>query len=115
MNLVMITIDCQEPSSLARWYVDALGGEIVRDVEGMFVMADVAGTRLGFQKVDVDALAPGKNRLHIDFHTEDDLSETVGAIVAKGARKHEDFEMPGLKWVTLEDPEGNVFDVGHTD
>lgn len=112
MNLVMVTIDCVDPSSLANWYVDALGGEVVHDMEGMFAMADVAGTRLGFQKVD--AVTPGKNSVHLDFHTDDDLSETVDALVAKGAKRKGDFEMPGLQWVTLEDPQGNVFDMGYT-
>ncbi len=112
MELVMVTIDCQNPSSLADWYVDALGGEVVRDVEGMFVMADVAGTRLGFQKVEEPTA--GKNRVHLDFHTESDLKDTVDAIVAKGAQQKGEFEMPGLKWITLEDPEGNVLDIGYT-
>lgn len=112
MNLVMITIDCQDPSSLAKWYVDAFGGELVREMEGMFAMADVGGTRFGFQKVE--SVTPGKNRIHVDFHTDNDLSETVNAIVAKGAERRGDFEMPGLEWVTLADPEGNLFDIGYT-
>jgi predicted enzyme related to lactoylglutathione lyase len=110
MNVVMVTIDCNDPVALSKWYVEALGGEVVRDMEGMFVMADIAGMRMGFQKVD--APTPGRNRIHVDFHTED-LLQSVDRIVEKGAKQIGDFEVPGLTWVTLEDPEGNVFDVGH--
>lgn len=108
----MVTIDCEDPTALAGWYVDAIGGKVVQDMEGMFVMADIAGTRIGFQKAD--SISPGKNRIHIDFHTTDDLSETVANLVAKGAQQQGESEMPGLKWATLQDPQGNVFDVGYT-
>jgi predicted enzyme related to lactoylglutathione lyase len=112
MNIVMVTIDCLEPLALANWYVDAFDGELVQDMDGMFVMVDVVGSRLGFQKVDV--LAEGKNRVHIDFHTDADLTASVESFVSKGAKLKGEFEMPGLKWVTLEDPQGNVFDIGYT-
>src|SRR5690349_19472336 len=79
MNVAMVTLDCEDPTTLAQWYVDAIGGSIAQDMEGFFVMADIAGMRLGFQKID-DELTPGKNRMHIDFHTDDDLEQTVNGI-----------------------------------
>ena len=108
----MITIDSLDPSTLAHWYTDVFGAAVVQEMEGFFAMADVAETRFGFQKVD--AVTPGKNRIHVDFHTDGDLPETVSALVAKGAKHLGDSEMPGLKWATLEDPQGNDFAVGYT-
>jgi hypothetical protein len=112
MKLVMVTIDCLEPVSLADWYISVFGGEVIENMDGFFVSVGMGGFRVAFQKVE--AVTPGKNRVHLDFHTTEDLKQTVDEILAKGAKRKADYQMAGLDWVTLEDPEGNVFDVVST-
>jgi uncharacterized glyoxalase superfamily protein PhnB len=41
-----------------------------------------------------------------------DLSAAVERAVALGATKVAEFDEYGTQWVTLTDPEGNVFDIG---
>jgi predicted enzyme related to lactoylglutathione lyase len=55
----------------------------------------------------------GKNRVHVDFTTEDREAE-VARLVELGATVSYDQVgvVPGLDWTTLADPEGNVFCVG---
>ena len=52
----------------------------------------------------------GKNRLHIDFSTGDWAAE-VDRVVGLGAKRVGEFDEFGAHWVTLADPEGNVFDL----
>jgi len=53
----------------------------------------------------------GKNRLHLDL-VATDLSAEVDRAVGLGATKVAEFDEYGTRWVTLTDPEGNVFDIG---
>ena len=51
-----------------------------------------------------------KNRVHPDFHAAD-LTAEVDRLVGIGAVKVGEFDEYGTHWITLADPEGNVFDV----
>ena len=51
---------------------------------------------------------PGKNKVHVDFVTDDRPAE-VARLVALGATFVADHEVPGLTWTVLADPEGNQF------
>jgi predicted enzyme related to lactoylglutathione lyase len=113
MKLSMITIDCADPRSLAEFWIKALDLEVVFDADGYFVQlrpaAESTQPYLGLQKVP-EKLA-GKNRVHIDFTTDDREGE-IERLVALGATRGEDHSIPGLSWTVLRDPEGNVFCVG---
>ena len=113
LNMGGITIDCAEPRALAEFWTKALDLEIAFDAEGYFVQlrspANPAQPYLGLQKVP-EARA-GKNRVHIDFSTDDREGE-VERLVALGASRGEDQSVPGLTWTVLRDPEGNEFCVG---
>jgi predicted enzyme related to lactoylglutathione lyase len=52
-----------------------------------------------------------KNRMHLDL-VANDLAAEVERAVALGATKVAEFDEYGTRWVTLTDPEGNVFDIG---
>jgi predicted enzyme related to lactoylglutathione lyase len=115
MNLAMggITIDCTDPRSLAEFWTKALDLQIVFDAEGYFVQlrsaTNPAQPYLGLQKVPDEKA--GKNRVHLDFATDDRAGE-VERLVALGAVKGEDHSVPGLSWTVMRDPEGNEFCVG---
>jgi predicted enzyme related to lactoylglutathione lyase len=105
----MITIDCAEPKELVPFWTAATGYGVVADL-GEFVVigpADEASApALGLQRVP--DVTPGKNRVHIDFHTDDREAE-VARLVALGASRVGQHEYPGFAWVVLADPAGNQF------
>jgi len=113
LNMGGITIDCAEPRALAEFWMKALDLEIAFDAEGWFVQlrspANPAQPYLGLQKVPEPR--PGKNRVHIDFSTDDREGE-VERLVALGATRVDEQSVPGLTWTVLRDPEGNEFCVG---
>ena len=52
-----------------------------------------------------------KNRVHLDFESDDTAGE-VARLVALGATHIHDKAEYGMTWTTLADPEGNEFCVG---
>ncbi|MCC8930697.1 MULTISPECIES: VOC family protein [Nocardiaceae] len=108
LTLGMITMDSVDPGPLARWWAEQVGAEIVEENEGWFyVLAlDSAPYRFAFQKIDDPT--PGKNRVHLDLTTAD-LSGEVTRLVQAGASEVARHTMGDFEWVTLADPDGNVF------
>ncbi|SDC32176.1 VOC family protein [Actinokineospora iranica] len=110
-----VTIDCENPRALAEFWTKALGYEVVADYEGEFLFLGLPGMTfgdslyVGLQRVPEKRL--GKNRVHLDFHTEDRPAE-VARLVALGAAELDVQTIPGLTWTVLADPEGNEFCVG---
>lgn len=103
----MITVDTLDPIPLARWWTERLGGDVLAENDGWFVMVVLpSGPRIAFQKVDDPT--PGKNRIHLDLIAPD-LDAEVEAFVGAGATMVAPREMEGFQWVTLADPDGNEF------
>jgi hypothetical protein len=67
------------------------------------------GRRLLFQ--DVPESKSGKNRLHIDIHSEPDgLDKLVERLEGLGATRVREFDQgPAGHWWVMQDPEGNEF------
>ncbi len=66
------------------------------------------GRRLLFQDVPEDK--SGKNRLHIDVHSEGDLEGLVARLEALGATRVREIDQgPAGHWWVMQDPEGNEF------
>jgi predicted enzyme related to lactoylglutathione lyase len=105
----VVTINCADPASLAKFWADAAGYEIKADYDGLYlVLGPVTGDglRLGLQKVPEDKA--GKNRVHIDWVTDDRAAE-VQRLVALGATVVAEHGMPDSAWTVLTDPVGNEF------
>lgn len=113
LNMGGITIDCADPRKLSEFWTRALDLEVAFDADGYFLMlrssANAAQPYLGLQKVPEEKA--GKNRVHLDFSTDDPDGE-IARLVALGAVAGEKHEAPGLTWTVLLDPEGNEFCVG---
>jgi predicted enzyme related to lactoylglutathione lyase len=115
MNLSMgsITIDCAEPRALAEFWTQALDLEVAFDADGHFMSlrsrTNPSQPAIGLQKVPEEKAV--KNRVHIDFMTDDPDGE-IARLVALGAAAGEKHEVPGLTWTVLSDPVGNEFCVG---
>src|SRR5688572_28620821 len=108
LTLAMVTFDTTDADSLATWWADQTGGEVVERNEGWYVM--VAGgtlpVHLAFQKVDDPT--PGKNRIHLDL-TASDLDAEVDRLITAGASLVARRGDESFRWVTLADPQGNLF------
>ena len=107
LSVAMITVDSTDPLPLAAWWAAQVGGRIVAENEGWFVVvAAPSGPALGFQKVDQPTA--GKNRMHLDLSSAD-RAATVVALLAAGATLVAEHELEGFAWTTLADPDGNQF------
>jgi hypothetical protein len=128
-----IVIDCRHPASLARFWAAVLDdyavapyaeAELARlrangvddpedDPTVLVKRADGGGPRLFFQLVpDSKAGEPRTGRrLHLDVMPSDRTrDEEVEWLRGIGATVHEDHrKLDGRGWVTLADPEGNLF------
>jgi predicted enzyme related to lactoylglutathione lyase len=106
-----ITIDANDPEGLAAFWSEVLGTEVAERVDGgRFVFLRRAeGTMLCFQRVPEPKR--GKNRVHLDVKVED-LEVATERIVALGATWDGfDRAIGEDRWRTLQDPEGNEFDI----
>jgi len=115
LRLSMVTIDTTDADALAEWWAQQIGGEIVERNDGWYVM--VAGgalpVRLAFQRVEDPT--PGKNRVHLELVAGEHLEAEVDRLVAAGATLVARRGDESFRWVTLADPDGNVFCVAQPD
>jgi hypothetical protein len=109
----MITLDSSNPGPLARWWAEQTGGSVEQENDGWFYVVALPSVpyRLAFQKVDDPT--PGKNRMHLDLTTSD-LDGELTRLVESGASEVEQHTMGDFRWVTLADPDGNLFCVSGT-
>lgn len=109
VSIASITFDSTDPEPLARWWAERFGAEIIANMDGFFLL--VAGgtlpTQLAFQKVEQPT--PGKNKVHIDIHTDADLDAEAALWVEAGATSLGKRNAGDFEWVTLTDPDGNEF------
>ncbi|SDD20377.1 VOC family protein [Auraticoccus monumenti] len=109
MTLAMITLDSDDPAPLARWWAERLGGSVVEENDGYFLIVSLPGTDhlMAFQQVPDPT--PGKNKMHLDLVAGGSLEAEVTELVAVGATEVARHELGGFAWVTLADPQGNQF------
>lgn len=106
-----VTIDANDPEHLAAFWGEILGAEVEERADrGRFVyLQRVDGTLLCFQRVPESK--SGKNRVHLDVRIEN-LEEATERIVALGGSWDGfDRALDEARWRTLQDPEGNEFDI----
>jgi hypothetical protein len=129
-NLRDIVVDCAHPASLARFWAAVLddyevapydeaelarlranGIDDTEDDPSVLVqpVGATAYPRIFFQLVPEPKA--GKNRLHLDVvPTDRTRDEEVERLTGLGATEYEDHrDLDGTGWVTMADPEGNVF------
>jgi predicted enzyme related to lactoylglutathione lyase len=104
----MVTIDCADPQALASFWSEAAGYQVRSDFGEFLVLVPVdrADIAIGLQKVAESRT--GKNRVHLDWHS-DDRAEEVARLTKLGATVLGEHDVPGLRWTVLADPEGNEF------
>jgi len=110
-----VVIDCADHDIVVRFWAAALGWDR-RDVNEQYVALvpppaerELAGPRplpLLFQKVPEPKAV--KNRVHIDFGSEDRAAE-VARLIGLGAREIATRSLGTFTWTVLADPEDNEF------
>lgn len=108
-----VTFDCQNSAdALAEFYAQLLDRPV--DPEGSAYFATVgqtSGASPVLMFIQVPDKTPGKNVVHLDFHSVQ-WRDYVERAISLGAKHIGDFDEYGQQWVTLADPEGNLFDIG---
>lgn len=108
LSLRAVTIDASDPQSLARFWSDVTDREIITSRPELARLASETpgGPVLLFLRVPEDKTV--KDRIHLDFETQDRATE-VGRVIALGATFHCEVRESEHEWTVLQDPEGNEF------
>jgi hypothetical protein len=111
MHVGSVVIDCNDFPTMLRFWSEALH-YVPREEpeEGWAVLMDPGGVNVNVSLQKVPEPHAGKNRLHLDLYAEDMRGE-VERLVALGAVRHTRPPDPEDDFVTLVDPDGNLFDV----
>lgn len=117
------TVDCTDAYALSEWwkgvlgYTDVPGDPNEPGHEECMILDPGTGHQVLF--IEVPDPTPGKNATHFDLRpTDRTQDEEVDRLLADGATLHADLRGtygPGTGWVTLSDPEGNLFCVLRSD
>jgi Glyoxalase-like domain len=108
-----VSIDCLDPSQLAKFWAEVLGWRITFVDAIEVVLEPSAGSReegvvpdLVFLSVPEDKVV--KNRLHLDLRPSDQIAE-LQRLIELGASHVDVGQSADCTWVVLADPEGNEF------
>ena len=108
VHLRAVTFDAADPQSLARFWSEVTGREIIASDPNLArVQSETpGGPVLLFLRVPEPKAV--KDRIHLDLETEDRAGE-VSRIIALGATYHSEVKGTTHEWTVLQDPEGNEF------
>lgn len=107
----LVALDCPDPLALAEFYMQIVGGEIVRTDHDWVRVRPESGSDIAFQLAP-DHVPPGwpeggPQQAHLDFDVTD-LDEGEAAVLAIGATKAE-FQPYPDEWRVFTDPAGHPF------
>ena len=105
-----VTFDSADAATLAAFWAQVLDSQVDAGGNEFFATVNKEGDGPALMFIQVPEERVGKNRLHLDLATADWAAE-VDRIVGLGAKRVGEFDEYGAHWVTLADPEGNVFDL----
>ncbi|MFD7843152.1 VOC family protein [Nocardia sp. NPDC059764] len=110
LSLGNITFDCDNAAELAGFYAQLFERPVDDGATEFFATIDNGAATPTLMFIKVPDKNPGKNVVHLDLHSPDQQADIAKA-VALGAKHLADFDEYGVKWATLSDPEGNLFDI----
>jgi predicted enzyme related to lactoylglutathione lyase len=114
LNLKAVTFDCHDAIAVANFWAGVLGrdlDQVPMPPSSFFASIGMAEPGRGFMFIQVPEGKSVKNRVHLDFDS-DDVAAEVARVIALGATHIHDKAEYGLTWTTLADPEGNEFCIG---
>ena len=103
-----LTLDTVDLDRAVTFWAAVLDGDVWRAPDGAIAVVSAPGAELMIQRVD--AVAQGKNPIHLDLFAAD-LGSEIPRLIALGAQEVSRYAQWGAIWVTLTDPDGYVFDV----
>jgi predicted enzyme related to lactoylglutathione lyase len=105
-----VVLDCAEPTTLAKFWCEALDYRDHYTDAKLAVLVPKAGTASPLLLQGVPEPKAGKNRMHLDI-VVDDVEAEVRRLQALGARRIDDGvqSFGGTRWVRMSDPEQNEF------
>ena len=110
MTKLGLVLDCRDPEVLGEFWSAALGYTNAGSFGNYVVLlaTEPGAPKLLLQRVD-EAKA-GKNRMHVDLHT-DDIEAEASRLIALGATRAAPGTSSelGTTWILMADPEGNEF------
>jgi hypothetical protein len=104
-----IVIDCNDLATMLGFWQEALR-YVPREPpeEDWVVLRDPDGQDVNVSLQVVPEKRVGKNRIHLDLYTTDQMGE-VERLLALGATRSSRTTRPEEDFIVLEDPEGNLF------
>jgi hypothetical protein len=108
-----ISVDCNDPATLGRWWAELLGWRITFEEADEVALEPPAGSAQDGVSPDILFLRVPepktvKDRLHLDLRPDDQAAEVARA-ESLGARRVDVGQSDEDTWVVLADPEGNEF------
>ena len=113
VDLYAVTLDCSNATELATFWSRVLDKPVDEGATAEFAaigLQDPPQLRPHWMFIKVAEGKVVKNRFHPDLMAAD-LETEVKRLVNVGAVRQAAFEEGGARWITLQDPEGNEFDV----
>jgi hypothetical protein len=109
---VYIVLDAVDVDLVADFWVEALHYRRVDSVAQYAVLVPLDGNPGAvFLVQGVPEAKRTKNRMHLDLHVADPQAEAA-RLVGLGATRTGDGTLGEIRWITMNDPEGNEFDIG---
>lgn len=104
-----VSLDCNDLAAQERFWAAALGYQVIDRTDWHVGLAPTEeGTGpLVFLNLVPEAKSV-KNRMHVDWDV-DDMEAEATRLEGLGAVRVGVGGIPGFKWITLQDPEGNEF------
>jgi predicted enzyme related to lactoylglutathione lyase len=110
ITLEHVTFDSADAAGLAAFWAAVLVLEVDAGGNQFFATVNKNGTGTALMFIQVPEKPTVKNRLHLDLATRNWTTE-IDRLVALGAKRLDEYDEYGAHWVTLADPEGNLFDL----
>lgn len=109
MHIGSVVIDCNDFDTMMAFWARALRHVPREPAEADWVvLKDPDGRGVNVSLQQVPEKASEKNRLHFDLYTTDQAGE-VERLLGIGATRHPREPEPDEDFITLADPEGNLF------
>lgn len=104
-----LTMDANDVESLAKFWCEATDYKVADSYYPILAVLDADKPNYPRLLIlQVPETKTAKNRLHMEFRT-DDLKAEANRIVELGATLIEEREFGDTKWIVMQDPEGNEF------
>jgi catechol 2,3-dioxygenase-like lactoylglutathione lyase family enzyme len=109
LSVDSLTFDCRDPRTVAPFWAEVLGYEVVDLDEESADIRDPRGVGWRILFLVVPEGKSVKNRLHLDLRPAVSMAEEKARVTALGAAELRYVAELGSFWTVMLDPEGNEF------